>query len=95
MCSLEQIHDAVQQAARLYPLKRVELFGSYADGSARENSDVDLLVEFSETPISLFKICGLQETLSELLDREVDVVEAPLRSGSELRIERKVCVYGA
>ena len=95
MCSLEQIHSAVRQAAQLYPLKRVDLFGSYAEGCARESSDVDLLVEFSETPVSLFKICGLQETLSELLELPVDVVEAPLRSDSELCAARKVCVYGA
>ena len=72
MCSLDMICSAVRQAAGLYPVKRVELFGSYANGSAGADSDVDLLVEFTESPVSLLKICGLQETLSELLQLKVD-----------------------
>jgi len=55
---------------------------------------VDVLVEFSESPISLFKISGFQATLSELLQVDVDVVEAPLAPDSMLRIDRTVCVYG-
>lgn len=93
--TIETIREAVSQAALHYPIKRVDLFGSYANGLANEDSDVDFLVEFSESPISLFKISGLQVALSELLQMEVDIVEAPLASDSMLRIDRTVCVYGA
>ena len=55
MKSIEAIRNAVTQAAMDYPIKRVDLFGSYANGHAREDSDVDFLVEFSESPVSLFK----------------------------------------
>lgn len=95
MCDIGTIRRAVSQAASLYPVKRVDLFGSYANGSANEASDVDLLVEFSESPVSLLKIFGLQETLRELLQLDVDVVEAPLAADSELHVDRTVCVYGA
>lgn len=95
MQTIETIKLAVKQAAEQYPVKRVELFGSYANGLADENSDVDVLVEFSESPVSLFKISGFQATLSELLQMDVDVVEAPLPDDSLLRIDRRVCVYGA
>ena len=95
MCSFDMICSAVQQAANLYPVRRVDLFGSYANGSADADSDVDLLVEFTESPVSLLKICGLQETLSELLQLKVDVVESPLDGNSDLIIDKKVCVYGA
>ncbi|MEG0494009.1 MAG: nucleotidyltransferase domain-containing protein, partial [Clostridia bacterium] len=50
MHNIASIQRAVHQAAALYPVKRVELFGSYANGSAKVNSDVDFLVEFSESP---------------------------------------------
>lgn len=95
MLSLESIQNAVKLAAAHYPIKRVDLFGSYANGMATEHSDADFLVEFSESPISLFKICGFQETLSELLRINVDVVEYPLTAGSDLRLDRTVRVYGS
>ena len=49
MLSLEQITNAARIAAKEFPIKSVELFGSYAEGRAGERSDVDLLVEF-DTP---------------------------------------------
>ncbi len=95
MPTLEAIRNAVHAAAAQYPVKRVELFGSYANGTADENSDVDFLVEFTENPTSLLHICGFRETLSELLSREVDIVKLPRKVGDGLTIERTVCVYGA
>ena len=95
MKSIETIRRVVSESALHYPVKRVDLFGSYANGLANENSDVDLLVEFSESPISLFKISGFQATVSELLQMEVDIVEAPLSPDSMLTIDRTVCVYGS
>ena len=44
MLTLEMIRQAVRQAAAEYPVKRVELFGSYANGTADADSDVDFLV---------------------------------------------------
>ena len=93
MLTIDEIQSAVREAAAQYPVKRVELFGSYANGTATEKSDLDFLVEFTQFPISLFEICGFQETLSELLDTEVDVVDLPLHNDSELIIDKRVCVY--
>ena len=94
MKNMDAIRSAVSEAAMHYPVKRVDLFGSYANGLAKEDSDVDFLVEFSESPISLFKISGFQATLAELLQMNVDVVEAPLAPDSLLHIDRTVHVYG-
>ena len=49
------------------------LFGSYAVGKAREDSDVDLLVDFKSTKSLLEKGRVLVE-LQKLFDREVDLV---------------------
>ena len=95
MQTLQTIHEAVQAAAPQYPVKRVELFGAYADGTADEHSDVDFLVEFSENPTSLLHICGLRETLSELLHLDVDIVKLPRRPNDGLKIDRTVRMYGA
>jgi len=52
---LQQISDGVRQAAREFPIRKAELFGSYARGTATEDSDVDLLVYFDQPAVSLFK----------------------------------------
>ena len=95
MPTLEMIQQAVQTAAMQYPVKSVELFGSYANGTADESSDVDFLVEFSENPTSLLHICGFRETLSELLNRDVDIVKLPRTQNDGLTIDRTVHIYGA
>lgn len=95
MPTLEMIQQAVRQAAAEYPVKRVELFGSYANGTADADSDVDFLVEFLENPTSLLHICGFRESLSELLHADVDIVKLPRRQGDGLKIGRTVHMYGA
>ena len=42
--TMNEIQDAIMQIAPKYPIKKVQLFGSYADGKAKKNSDIDLIV---------------------------------------------------
>lgn len=61
-----------------YRVKRLRLFGSTADGTARASSDVDLLVEFipGEAP-GAFALVDLQDELSALFGgRQVDLAFA-------------------
>lgn len=95
MLTLEMIQAAVHQAVTEYPVKRVELFGSYANGTADAESDVSFLVEFAENPTSLVQICGLRETLSELLHLDVDIVKLPRKPDDGMIIKRIVPMYGA
>lgn len=55
-----------------YPLSSMALFGSYADGTATETSDVDILVEFSR-PVG-FEFIDLSIELESLLKKPVDLV---------------------
>ncbi|GAB4042773.1 nucleotidyltransferase family protein [Spirosoma litoris] len=55
-----------------YPLASLALFGSYADGTATEDSDVDILVEFKE-PVG-FEFIDLSIELENLLHKPVDLV---------------------
>ena len=45
--TLDEIRRRVQPVAEKYHLKAVYVFGSYARGDAREDSDVDLLVDLA------------------------------------------------
>ncbi len=51
---------------------RIGLFGSFAKGEQRADSDIDILIEF-EKPIGL-KFVELAEYLEKVLGREVDVL---------------------
>lgn len=55
-----------------YPLKSVALFGSYADGTATDSSDVDIMVEFSQ-PVG-FEFINLAIGLEGILHKRVDLV---------------------
>jgi len=51
----------------------VRIFGSVAQGTAKDSSDVDFLVEL-EDGRSLFDLGGLLADLQQLLHRQVDVL---------------------
>ncbi|MBI4572943.1 MAG: nucleotidyltransferase family protein [candidate division NC10 bacterium] len=53
-------------------VKSLALFGSTARGEAREESDVDLLVEF-QRPVGLFEFVDLKGYLENLLGCRVDL----------------------
>lgn len=52
---------------------RSSLFGSYVRGEEREDSDIDMLVEFPKGK-SLLDLVRLERKLKEALGREVDVL---------------------
>jgi len=56
-----------------YRIKEIGIFGSFVRGEAKEVSDIDILVEF-ERPIGLFKFLELEDYLSQLIGRKVDLV---------------------
>ena len=58
---------------KLYKVKKIGIFGSIVRGEQTENSDVDILVEFEE-PISLFEFMDLEDFLTELIGRKIDLV---------------------
>ena len=55
-----------------YPLRSMALFGSYARGEQQPDSDIDILVEFTE-PVGM-EIVDLALDLEEILNHKVDIV---------------------
>ena len=66
------LQEQAQALMDSYPISALFLFGSVARDEAREDSDVDILVEFSQ-PIGLFQLIALKEDLEALLGRRVDI----------------------
>jgi predicted nucleotidyltransferase len=54
-------------------MSKVRVFGSFARGTARKTSDIDLLVDAGPN-ISMLDIIGLWLDLEELLGRKVDLI---------------------
>ena len=59
--------------AERYQVQSLGIFGSYVRQEQRSDSDLDVLVAFSETP-SLLKFIALENYLSDLLGVKVDLV---------------------
>lgn len=56
-----------------YNVKSIGVFGSMARGDNTNSSDVDILVEFSQ-PVGFFKFIDLEEYLTKLIGKKVDLV---------------------
>ena len=67
------IVEAKDEIRRRYRAEIKGIFGSYARGDFRADSDLDLLVDFDEGA-DLFDLVGLQQFLEEKLGCKVDLV---------------------
>ncbi len=68
---------ALAKLCREHHVRRLDLFGSRAKGTAEDGSDVDLLVEYQPGRVpGLLGFLALQEELAALMDNEVDLVSS-------------------
>lgn len=69
-----QIHrEALAEFCRRHRIRRLSLFGSILRDDFRPQSDVDVLVEFEPGATPGFGFIGIQDGLTELLGRPVDL----------------------
>ena len=76
MLTTEQIKQTVSEYFKDKPVKKGYLFGSYARGEAKEESDVDLLVDLDYEKGAGWEFFGWNEELKERFHRKVDVVSS-------------------
>ena len=94
MITHEEITRAVSKTAKSYPIKKVSYFGSYAEGCATDESDLDVLIEFDLPRVSLLVLLVIKIELEEMLNIPVDVIRAPLPKESLIEPRKVVRVYG-
>ena len=92
MLTHESICEAVKKASAKFPIIKVDYFGSYADGCATEDSDLDLLVEYKPIPISILTTISLKHFLEDELGKSVDVISTPIPYGAIIEVHRTVRV---
>lgn len=65
---------ALAEFCARHRVKTLRIFGSFARGEAEPDSDLDVLIEFQEgVDPDLFQLGGMQQDLSDLAGREVDL----------------------
>ncbi len=80
---LERRREEIKQR---FAVKHIALFGSAARNELRDDSDIDVLVEF-EGPSTFGGYFDLKDYLEELLDRPIDLVT---KKGLKPRARRHV-----
>ncbi|MDD5738950.1 MAG: nucleotidyltransferase domain-containing protein [Candidatus Pacebacteria bacterium] len=69
------INSELEQLPNKERIRKLSLFGSYAYGKPKKNSDVDLLIEFKpESKIGFFELVKMQNFLRQRLKKNVDLV---------------------
>ncbi|MDR0937681.1 MAG: nucleotidyltransferase domain-containing protein [Oscillospiraceae bacterium] len=94
MLTIDMIREKAKPLAIKYGVRSITLFGSYANGNATEESDVDLLVQFNEPPLaSICEVLGFEHCLADAFGKSVDVVPLPIARPDRLYIERTEAIY--
>ncbi len=93
MLTIDQIKDVASSIAAYHSIKKISLFGSYADGTANENSDIDLLIEFLIPNVSLLTLSNIKNELEDKLKKSVDIIHMPITKESLLEFNKVIDLY--
>jgi len=90
-----EIKSKITDTARKYGIQKAYLFGSYARGEAKHESDIDICIEKGKLR-TLFELSGFCQDLEEMLGNKVDVVTtAGLSDDFKEQIEKDmILIYG-
>ncbi|MEK6952585.1 MAG: nucleotidyltransferase family protein [Nanoarchaeota archaeon] len=75
---IEKIKSKIIKILVLNKVKRAGIFGSYARGEQKKNSDVDILIQIDprySKKLSLLDIIGIEKSLEDKLGKKVDLIE--------------------
>lgn len=83
---IEVLRSHLPEIKEKFHVREMGVFGSYAYGDQTEQSDIDILVEYTETP-GLFDFIALEDYLSKLLKIKVDLI---VKDGLKQAIKEEV-----
>ena len=67
------IKQSIQKSPYLDKIRKVSLFGSYLHEQARDDSDVDILVEF-DRGITLFNLVDMERAIGKDVKKKIDLL---------------------
>lgn len=71
---IEEMKSKIIPVLKEYRVTRAGIFGSYARGEQKKNSDLDILVKTGDE-MGLLEFIGLKLMLQKAIKRKVDLVE--------------------
>ena len=83
--TIDEIRTKIRPICTAHKIQKLWLFGSYARGEAREDSDVDFHIKVNEGT-TLFQLGGIYADLEEAMGKEIDIIT---RIPEELEIFKK------
>jgi hypothetical protein len=92
--TIDFIKENILKLIGRYPIKKITLFGSRADGTNRIDSDVDLIIEFT-AQVSILTLSQIKCELEELIGLNVDVIHGPIREDDMIEVGKVVELYAA
>ena len=92
--STQAMTQKIAEYFKTQPVLKAWLFGSFARGEQREDSDVDILI-VPDKMVGLFKLSGMKLDLQEILHVRVDLVtEKGLLQFARETVDRdKILIY--
>jgi predicted nucleotidyltransferase len=73
--TLEQIKELAEPIAKKYQLNALWVFGSYARGEATDDSDVDLLMDYTDSiAINLHGFIDIEYDFEQTFNKDVDII---------------------
>lgn len=74
MKDINKIKNTLRKILRKNGVVRAGIFGSYARGEQRKNSDIDILIKVKRGKFSLLDLIGLEMKLKSALGKKVDLL---------------------
>jgi|ERR1035437_1664168 predicted nucleotidyltransferase len=71
---LNEIKEQIEPVLKKYPISYAGIFGSFARGEERSESDVDIMIRLKpNNTFSLFDLIGVESELANKIGRKVDL----------------------
>jgi len=70
---MDEVIEKLIHVLKKHGIKKIEIFGSYARGEAKQGSDLDLIVEFEKRK-SLLELVGIEQELEDRLGIKIDLL---------------------
>jgi predicted nucleotidyltransferase len=82
---IQYLSQRKPELEKKFGVSKIGLFGSYARGHSREDSDIDIVVKLEKPDLLI--LVGIKQMLEEL-DMDIDVVRN--REGMNTRLKKRI-----
>jgi len=72
---IKNIKKKITPLLKKNKVKKAGIFGSYARGENKKNSDIDFLIEITNKNFSLLDLVKLKILMEKILKKKVDLIE--------------------